>query len=41
MGHGSEEPFMERLHVFLVQAPQSLESLRLAVDNVGVAQTAY
>ena len=38
---GSKKPFMERLHAFLVQAPQSLELLRLAVDDVGVAQAAH
>ena len=34
---GTEEQFMERLHAFLMQAPRSLEELRLAVDVGGVA----
>ena len=33
----TEESFVERLPAFLVQAPQSLETLRLAVDSVAQA----
>lgn len=33
---GAEELFMQRLHAFLIQVPQSLEELRLAVDISGL-----